>query len=70
MDATVAVYRPEYRPLCDPGSGEPCVECEHSAAAAAAIWNGYFLASAVLVGLGIAKVEGDAAPDVRDIGYI
>ena len=70
MDTAVTVDWPEYRPLCDARSGEPCVEREHSAAATAAKGNGYFIASAVLIGFGMAKVEGEAAPHVVDIGYI
>jgi hypothetical protein len=43
----VAVDRPEYRPLCGARSSQPTVQFEHGAPAAAAVRNGYFVASAV-----------------------
>jgi hypothetical protein len=70
MDVAVAVHRPKYRSLRDPGGCQPGVKREHGAVAGATIWDGYLVALAILVGLRTPVVEHEPPSHVFDIGHV
>jgi hypothetical protein len=70
MDATVAVYWPEYRVFSDARGRQPGVKTSYGTPPVATIRNAYVVALAVLVGFGTPQVEHDTMSDVLNIGDI